>query len=241
MKKSYIFLAIALIAAVGGYLLLNNKQAPKSAVSSEKPQMKDEASMKNEKAEMMGTGYIMKSDTMMVEENGKFSPMTQNATLKDGSVVKTTGEVTKKDGSKFTLTEGQSIWSDGTFMKAEEKMPEENSMNSVSSALSARYVDYSPENFTKATAGNGKAVLFFAALSWCPSCQAADRDFKAHFDKVPSDVTILKVDYDHDSAMKQKYAITIQDTFVQADNQGKEITRWNSGGQGIDALLANIK
>jgi len=109
------------------------------------------------------------------------------------------------------------------------------------SELSNRYLDYSSDNFAKATAKNGKTVLFFAALAWCPSCQAADKDFKANFDKVPSDVTILKVDYDTADDLKKQYAITMQDTFVQVDSQGKEIARWNGGGQGVAALLANAK
>lgn len=105
----------------------------------------------------------------------------------------------------------------------------------------SRYVEYSDENLAKATEGNGRAVLFFAALKWCPSCQEADKDFQTNLEKVPSDTTILKVDYDTAKDLKQKYAITMQDTFVQVDGNGKEITRWNSGGQGVKSLLANLK
>lgn len=105
----------------------------------------------------------------------------------------------------------------------------------------SRYVDYSEENLTKATVNGGRAVLFFAALKWCPSCQEADKDFQGNFEKVPSDATVLKVDYDTAKDLKQKYAITMQDTFVQVDQNGKEITRWNSGGQGVKTLLANLK
>lgn len=107
--------------------------------------------------------------------------------------------------------------------------------------LSKRYIEYSPENLTKATQDNGKAVLFFAALKWCPTCQAADRDFKANFDKLPKDVSILMVDYDSATALKNKYSITYQDTLVQIDAQGNEITRWSSGGHGVESLLANLK
>lgn len=107
--------------------------------------------------------------------------------------------------------------------------------------IKTRYLDYSEENFANAVEANNRPVLWFAALAWCSSCQAADRDFKAHFDKVPNDITIMKIDYDTEKQLKQKYAIVMQDTFVQVDSQGKEITRWNSGGQGIEALLANIK
>jgi len=108
-------------------------------------------------------------------------------------------------------------------------------------SLSQRYIDYSEVNLVKATDNDGKAVLFFAALAWCPSCQASDKDIQANFDKIPSDVTILRVNYDTAKELKQKYAITMQDTFVQIDSNGKEVTRWNSGGQGVQALLANAK
>lgn len=136
-------------------------------------------------------------------------------------------------------TESASIKSETPI---KDKAVKDNSaVGSDASALSTRYIDYTPEDVTRVISNNGKAVLFFAALKWCPSCQAADRDFKAHLDKVPSDVTILKVDYDTAKDMKQKYAITMQDTFVQIDNQGKEITRWSSGGQGVEALIANAK
>ena len=60
-------------------------------------------------------------------------------------------------------------------------------------ALAQRYIPYSPEVLTKAEQHGGRTVIFFAALAWCSDCQAADRDFKAHFDKVPSDVSIIIV------------------------------------------------
>ncbi|MBI4067324.1 thioredoxin family protein [Candidatus Gottesmanbacteria bacterium] len=130
-------------------------------------------------------------------------------------------------------------WTDGSFVK-EEAMTKDGGTGTGSS-LASQYLDYSSESLKKASENNGRVVLWFAALAWCPSCQAADKDFKANFDKVPKDITILKVNYDTAKDLKQKYAITVQDTFVQVDNQGKEITRWNSGGQGIKALLANAK
>lgn len=145
--------------------------------------------------------------------------------------------ISNDDSTKQDQTE---VVEDVTQNNAEAQQ-EESDTNSNKSAVLARYADYSEETFTKATEDNGKAVLFFAALAWCPSCQAADRDFKANFNKVPSDVTILKVDYDTAKDMKQKYAITMQDSFIQVDSQRKEVTRWNSGGQGVEALLANVK
>jgi hypothetical protein len=108
-------------------------------------------------------------------------------------------------------------------------------------ALAQRYIPYSPEVLTKAEQHGGRTVIFFAALAWCSDCQAADRDFKAHFDKVPSDVSIIIANYDKEIALKQFYGIAAQDTFIQVDQHGNPITEWTSGGQGVQALLDNIQ
>jgi len=102
------------------------------------------------------------------------------------------------------------------------------------------YTDYSDAALAEATAEDGRAVIFFHA-SWCPSCQAASMDFEANQNQIPLDVTILKADYDTATELKEKYNIVMQDTFVQVDATGKELTKWNSGGEGIKSLLANLK
>ena len=110
----------------------------------------------------------------------------------------------------------------------------------INPEFSKRYVTYSKENLAKALETGGKAVIFFHA-DWCPTCIAAEADFKENFDKIPKDVIILKTNYDTSTALKQKYNVVFQDTFVQVDREGNEITKWGSGGQGVNALLANIK
>ena len=240
MKSTYIVLGIVLVAAVvGGSFLINGKKTAKKAPQN--APVSNETSMKDKQTEevMMGSGYILKNGKMMIEENHAFRAMTEEVTLKDGTIVSILGEVTKKDGTKFSLTEGQSMWTDGSFVK-EEAMKKDVSASGASS-LSTRYIDYSSEALAKATENNGKAVIWFAALKWCPSCQAADRDFRANFDKVPKDVSIMKIDYDTATDLKKKYAIVMQDTFIYVDSKGKEITRWNSGGQGVASVLANVK
>lgn len=109
-----------------------------------------------------------------------------------------------------------------------------------SQVLSERYLTYSEENLKKATENNGKAIVFFHA-GWCPSCQAAEKELKEKWSEVPQDVTILKTDYDTSTELKAKYGITMQDTWVQVNSQGNEITKWNSGGEGLKTLLANLK
>ena len=76
---------------------------------------------------------------------------------------------------------------------------------------------------------DGKALLFFTA-SWCPTCMAANRDIEQNYAKLPSDLTIILVDYDSESEMKSRYGITYQHTFVQIDSTGRELLKWNGGG-----------
>lgn len=109
-----------------------------------------------------------------------------------------------------------------------------------SNEFSTRFLSYSEENFKKVAENNGKAVIFFHA-KWCPMCEEAEKDLQANFDKVPKDVTILKTDYDTSEQLKSKYGVVSQDTWVQVDAEGKEIAKWNSGGQGLSSLLANLK
>jgi len=149
------------------------------------------------------------------------------------------GGVLMLNNSSSSTTENQVATQPDTIQNETENS--QSVTKADDSSLSQRYVDYSEVNLAKATESDGKAILFFAALAWCPSCQAADKDIKENFSKVPDDVTILMVNYDTAKDLKQKYAITMQDTFVQVDGNGEEVTRWNSGGQGVQALLANAK
>lgn len=81
-------------------------------------------------------------------------------------------------------------------------------------AAPGSYVDYSAEALAAAT---GERVLFFHA-PWCPQCRALEADILAQ--GVPDGVTILKVDYDSNQALRQEYGVTIQTTVVLLDDQG---------------------
>lgn len=85
---------------------------------------------------------------------------------------------------------------------------------------SGEYTTYSPEAVKNA---KWKIILFFYA-DWCPSCKATDKDIL--WKKVPEDLTILKVNFDNSSELKQKYEVLSQTTFVQIDKDWKEITKW---------------
>jgi thioredoxin 1 len=102
--------------------------------------------------------------------------------------------------------------------------------------MKSHYVEYSKEAFDKAS--TQKRVLFFAA-SWCPSCRAADKNFNENLKKIPENVMLFKTDYDKETALKTKYKITRQHSFVYVDAKGVALKAWAGGG--IDELLAATK
>lgn len=108
--------------------------------------------------------------------------------------------------------------------------------------VTSRYVEYSKAALDQAA--NSRRVLYFYA-NWCPVCKPADADFAANSSKIPSDVTVIRVNYNdtdtdqEEKDLAKKYGIIYQHTFVQIDAQGKEVTKWNGGE--TDELIANIK
>ena len=174
----------------------------------------------------MGSGVIFLGGKTMLKEEKNKTPLTENYTFKSGVMVTTGGKVTKKDGTTYMLKEGESVWQDGSVVKASEMMH------------SGNYIAYAPEQIASAAA-NGKVVLFFHA-SWCPTCRNLDTDIKAHLKDIPSNLTILDVDYDNSAELKKKYGVTYQHTFVEVDANGTLIKKW-SGSPTLAALVAEVK
>ena len=106
----------------------------------------------------------------------------------------------------------------------------------------SRYLEHS-EGVLEQTADKRRVLFFYA--SWCPICRPADQSFKENAGKIPEDVILVRVNYndpDTDRAEKDlagKYGVTYQHTFVQIDQEGSAIHKWNGGE--INELLANIK
>ncbi len=104
------------------------------------------------------------------------------------------------------------------------------------------YVEYSKAELD--TAASNRRVLFFYA-SWCPTCIPADADLEANASKIPSDVTVIRVNYNdpetdmEEKELAKKYGVTYQHTFVQIDSQGNEVTKWNGGK--TEELINKIK
>ncbi|HLC94634.1 MAG TPA: thioredoxin family protein [Patescibacteria group bacterium] len=137
---------------------------------------------------------------------------------------------------------GISIMSRKTSAPPETMTQPQNVAPQDKTASEGKYVMYTPSIL--ADTANMKRVLFFYA-HWCPICQPADADFRENTHKIPADVVVIRVNYndtDTDESerdLAKKYGVTYQHTFVQIDQKGSEVTKWN-GGQTAE-LLENLK
>lgn len=104
--------------------------------------------------------------------------------------------------------------------------PAENSQSAAPSSNeqtaptdTGQYVTYE-HGIIESTEGN--KVLFFHA-PWCPQCRAIESDINQQ--GAPDDWTIIKVDYDSNQALRQKYGVTIQTTFVKVNDEGEFVSK----------------
>jgi thiol-disulfide isomerase/thioredoxin len=100
----------------------------------------------------------------------------------------------------------------------------------------ATVIPFENEAQLNGLAAKGKTVVFFFA-SWCPNCRATVTELNARWKDVNPELTLVIADYDKETALKGKFGITYQDTFVLLDRDGKSTKVWNSGG--VNGLNAN--
>ncbi len=125
-------------------------------------------------------------------------------------------------------------------MQKEDAMMKDDGMMQKEEGAMMEKGSYEPYAAAKlAKANDGDVVLFFRA-SWCPTCKVLDSSIRANAEKLPAGVTILDVNYDTETALKQKYGVTYQHTLVQVDAAGNLITKW-SGGQTLESILAKVQ
>ena len=150
--------------------------------------------------------------------------------------------VVKQKSNQSSEQTAADMMKDKNGMNKDEAMMPKGSQDAMHKdsmmAKHGSYKDYSAAEVLAEQAAGQKVVLYFYA-PWCPFCRAADADFKANPDKIPAGVTVLKTLYDSETALKQKYGVTYQHTFVQIDNNGNQVTKWVSGDTGF--LVKNVK
>lgn len=99
------------------------------------------------------------------------------------------------------------------------------------------YITLADYDADKAAYSSTDVVLFFNA-AWCSTCKVARDNIEADLAGIPSDLTIVVVDFDTATDLRQKYGVTVQHTFVQVDADGNELAKW-SGSVTADEIAQN--
>lgn len=89
-----------------------------------------------------------------------------------------------------------------------------------------RFVDLADYRKDRAAFHAGDVVLFFNA-TWCPTCQEATRNLTADPTGLGKGVTVVSVDYDANTDLRQEYGVTYQHTFVLIDEDGTKRKAWS--------------
>jgi thiol-disulfide isomerase/thioredoxin len=109
---------------------------------------------------------------------------------------------------------------------------------SASDGTSGNYISYETYQGSGETYSDTNVVLFFNA-SWCSTCKVARENFEADLDQIPSNLTIVLVDFDESADLKKQYGVTVQHTFVQINDQGEELKKW-SGSVSVNEVTDQV-
>lgn len=102
-------------------------------------------------------------------------------------------------------------------------------------APASQVLSYESEAQLAELAAKGTTVVFFYA-AWCPNCRATVTELNARWDEVNPGLSLVIADYDKEQALKARFGVTYQDTFVLLDKDGNGVELWNSGGvNGLNA------
>lgn len=101
------------------------------------------------------------------------------------------------------------------------------------------YEEYNETLLNQRLAEGKRVVLFFHA-AWCPTCRSADKNIRSATAEIPSDIAIVKVNYDRENVLKRKYGVLYQHTFVQIAGDKSMITKFQ-GSRTVPAIITNIQ
>ena len=112
--------------------------------------------------------------------------------------------------------------------------------DAVAAAPASQVLSYEGDAQLAELAAKGTTVVFFYA-AWCPNCRATVTELNARWDEVNPGLTLVIADYDKEQALKARFGVTYQDTFVLLDKDGKGVDIWNSGGvNGLNAYTSAL-
>jgi|694.fasta_scaffold22555_3 hypothetical protein len=129
------------------------------------------------------------------------------------------------------------------FSTSKSKSSTQNSSSSLSEIdaanlpTSGKYTDYKTFDIKSESAKvpNPKIILFFSS-SECLSCKSLERDIEREVNLIPFNVFILRVDTLQNKELADKYQVLLPNTFVQINQNQKELRKWDYSYNFVDLI-----
>lgn len=87
----------------------------------------------------------------------------------------------------------------------------------------AEFVPGGYEKYTDGVVGNGTPVVLFFHAEWCSYCKEKHENLSMWYSEAEFPVMTYQVDFDTNTALKSRYGVTSQDTFILVDGDGEEV------------------
>ena len=97
----------------------------------------------------------------------------------------------------------------------------------VQGADLARFIDLNQFNSAQSSYADFRKVYFFHA-EWCSICKGIERSMAENPSVIPENTVMIKVDFDSERTLRERYGVTTQYTFVQIDTNGDEVKQWTA-------------
>jgi hypothetical protein len=112
------------------------------------------------------------------------------------------------------------------------------SSSPTSALLATIEAQYTDENAVKSYAATTGFPVYYFTSSSCTTCKTTEADLRANAAYIPAGVKIFVVDYDKETALVRKYAVSGPSTWVQVNANGEQVRTWL--GQGVASISANL-
>jgi thiol-disulfide isomerase/thioredoxin len=140
---------------------------------------------------------------------------------------------TAKSGSAKSGTAKSGSAKSGTAKSGSAKSGTAKSGSAKSGTAKSGYVLYARYRADPAGYADGRVVLFFHA-KWCPDCRRTEDNLTSDPASIPKDLTVVQVDFDTQDALRSRYGVTQQWTFVSVDSEGAELKKWTGTDTGAE-------
>ena len=112
--------------------------------------------------------------------------------------------------------------SSSTSNIAQTSIPVDESVEQVQSTPTVLAANY--EEYNEGSLGEADSTVLFFHAPYCGSCTQTDKNLKES--GVPEGTKVLKLDYDSNQELAEKYGVVKYHSFVQVDADGNKIKSW---------------